>query len=383
MKHYQIVAMSVVGGLAGGWMISNAWRGATVSTEYLGFPEPAGSISAQWVNDDRPRNIIVFIIDGMGMAHLSLAMLSSATEPSVWRRFPVHTWYDPRPLRGPFTDSAAGATAIATGALTHPDRVGVDGDGAVLENLFELGREAGYSTGIVTDSYIWDASPAAFAAHAPSRDDAASILRQLSDADLDVQFGELEDVGEGEVPTWDDTIAMLESRYLLLDADLTVPLGTPIDQPLGAVFPEDSINDHTSRPNLQSMTELGLERLVGLSQPFLMMVESEELDSASHRNDSHRVLAGLDSIERSLQFLLDYVDDRGDTLLLVVSDHETGGLAITYDPETYPAMHLTWSTEDHTASFVPLLATGPGAESFRNVIRIWEIGDRLKVLVGG
>ncbi len=46
-------------------------------------------------------------------------------------------------------------------------------------------------------------------------------------------------------------------------------------------------------------------------------------------------------------------------------------------------MTLFWSTDEHTASVVPLLAFGPGAESFTRIHRVSEVGSTLMALVQG
>lgn len=349
------------------------------SVDYQGYAEPAKPVATY--SGPPPRNVIVFVADGMGFGQLSLAMLASPAETSVWQRFSVRSWYDARPLRGPISDSAAGATALATGALTQPGRVSVDVEGEPLQSAFELATKRGWHTGIVTDSYIWDATPAAFTTHAVDRGDAASILRQQAMSELMVLFGELEDVGEDEVPDWAATEAILKQRFTLLDAKLTLPKDVTPNQPLAAVFPEDSIEDQSSVPTLRSMTALALERLAAMEGGFMLLVESEEFDSAGHRGDSRRLVSALGAIEDTLTLIMDFAQQRGDTLVLVVSDHETGGLALTYDRDTYPAIEMKWATRDHTSVFVPLLAEGPGAETFQNISRIWQVGEGLKGLV--
>ncbi len=112
---------------------------------------------------------------------------------------------------------------------------------------------AGQRTGIVTDSYIWDAPPAAFAAHAGSRDDAAAILKQFAEGQLDVLFGELEDVGEEGVPEFGETEVLLGQRFLLFGPE-PVPasqlIEVPDQEPAAAIFEEDQIEGLDSTPNL-------------------------------------------------------------------------------------------------------------------------------------
>ena len=329
-----------------------------------------------------PRSIIVFVADGLGFSHLSLGLHTQRTdEVPVWQRFSTTGWYDTRPLAGPITDSAASGTALGTGFPTTNDRIGLDKDGTVLSNLFEEAWLADYRTGIVTDSYIWDATPAAFVTHTINRDNAEDIMRQLAQSQLEILFGELEDVGEGDVPDWNSSMEILASRFHMLDAHLKIPPELAPDAPLATAFPEDSIMDDQSTPSLLSMTEVALTRLSSTDQRFLLLVESEEMDSASHKNDSKRLQSGLYSIQNTLEFLLNYVEEDGDTLLLVISDHETGGLAVSYDLDTYPNLKLVWASNDHTATVVPWMAMGPGADVFLGVKRIWELGLRLKGLL--
>lgn len=324
-----------------------------------------------------PKNIIIFIADGMGFGHLSLAQLMSSENNGVWGRFQVKSWHQPRSTYGPLTDSGASATAMATGTPTFFDVIGEDPDGVRQESVFERGVSEGYITGIVTDSYIWDATPAAFVAHTPSRDNAREILEQIADSELELIFGELEDVGEDEVPEEAETLELLASRFTLLDHSLNAK---DHEGPVAVVFDEDEIQDLDSHPNLPQMTSVALDRLVSKNKPFLLLVESEETDSGSHENDSDRVTRGLESIMETLSMLMDFAEKDGETLVVFTSDHETGGLVVRAERD-YPHMQISWGTFEHTASVVPLYAYGPGADHFQHIDRNWHIGQRLKDLV--
>jgi len=162
-----------------------------------------------------PSNVIVFVADGLGFAHLSAARaaLHGMGGAAVWDRFTSTGWHQPHSATGFLVDSAGAATALATGVPTHNDRIGVDTEHAPLPNLFERAAELGYRGGIVTDSYVWDATPAAFATHTVSRDNAASILEQLTEAPIELLVGELEDLGEGDVPEREPTLSLLAERF--------------------------------------------------------------------------------------------------------------------------------------------------------------------------
>ena len=163
---------------------------------------------------ETPRNLILVIADGFGFAHLTAARttLHGINGASVWDRFSHIGWQRTHPVVGFITDSGAAATALATGHQTNYEAIGVDVDGRPLETLFERAADLGYRTGVVTDSYIWDATPAAFVTHSPQRgnDNAGATLSQLGESSLEILVGELEDVGEDEVPGWEASVELLE-----------------------------------------------------------------------------------------------------------------------------------------------------------------------------
>jgi|GEM_PF-2529950 len=335
------------------------------------------------VYSEKPKNIILFVADGLGFSHMSLALHTQQPEgaSSVWQQFDVKGWHDSKSTFGPLTDSGASATAMATGTTTYWEVIGMDEEGEHLTNVFELATEQGYQTGIVTDSYIWDATPAAFVAHTKSRDNSRDILMQIASSELDLLFGELEDVGEDENPDYKTTIEIITQRFHLLDKPLNTPIADVSDRPIAAIYNEDEVQDLNSKPNLTQLTEKALEYLTTTDKPFMLLVECEELDAASHDNNSQRVLRGLRSIQSTLSLLLEFSEDQRETLVVFTSDHETGGLAALGNFDNYPNMQIRWSTKEHTGTVVPLLAKGTGAAHFASVEQTWEIGEILKALI--
>ncbi len=328
----------------------------------------------------RPRNVILFVADGMGFPHLMLARmtLDGIGGGSSWDRFESTGSLASHSAGGFLTDSAAAATALATGHLTHPGFVGVGPEGEPLTSLLEVAAERGYRTGIVTDSYVWDATPAAFATHVADRTRAAEILQQLTASRLEVLFGELEDVGEDGVPEREPTLELLARRFEILDHELVVGLE---DRPIAALFDEDEINDLDDVPNLPRMLEVALDRLSSDERPFVLLVESEEPDAASHDHDFERLVRGLASIDATLTALLDFIEEDGETLLLFTSDHETGGLALSIRGRDNRTLVPLWASEDHTGAPVPLMASGPGAEGFGGAWSSWQVGRALQGLL--
>lgn len=333
---------------------------------------------------ETPRNLILFVADGLGFAHLSAARaaLHGINGPAIWDRFTATGWQRTHPQTGFLTDSAAAATALATGQPTSPGAIAVDAEGQPLETLFEHAALLGYRTGVVTDSYVWDATPAAFITHSPVRGNAnaESVLRQLGDSSLEVLVGELEDVGEGKVPDWQTSVELLRRRFEVLGPEPSVDMLRTLEMstsPTAAIFEEDQLGDLESKPTLPALVSPTLRRLSSKDQPFLLLVESEEPDSASHEGDLERLLRGMQAIEAALEILLDFAADDGETLLVFTADHETGGLALSIANRSNSDLRSIWATSDHTGSAVPVLAFGPGSDAFGGIHTNWEIGRLL------
>ena len=144
--------------------------------------------------------MIVLQGDGMGTAQRDLIRLvtvgNKAGQDLVMNRLEhtglVHT--DPADPKQAVTDSAAAATAFATGVKTFNGGVGVDANGKPVRTLLEDARRAGKSTGLVTTSQVTDATPAAYAAHVSDRAQQSEIARQfLESSKPDVILGGGED----------------------------------------------------------------------------------------------------------------------------------------------------------------------------------------------
>lgn len=384
---FRVLFLSALLVAASFWLFSRVTGTAVMGVSKEHFPlkrASAASESRETVTvEPRPRNIIVFVADGLGFSHLSAAraLLYGIDGAAVWDRFPFTGWQHTHPGRGYLTDSAASATAMATGVATRNGAIGVSVDGTPQTTLFERATASGYRTGLVTDSYIWDATPAAFVTHAAKRSDAASILRQLADTPLDVLFGELEDVGEEEVPTWDATVAMLEKRYSVRGPEpidsAGLLQGLEVGQPVAAIFEEEQVTDLSSTPTLPDLVTAALDRIGSNEAPFLLLVESEEPDTASHRHDLGRLIRGMEAIAATLTIVLDFAEVEGETLVVFTSDHETGGLVLSVTDDSHSNLRALWASEDHTGVAVPVMAIGPGAEAFAGIQTNWQLGQRL------
>ena len=122
---------------------------------------------------------------------------------------------------------------------------------------------------------------------------------------------------------------------------------------------------------------------------FFIMAEGSQIDWAGHENDFDYQYEEMDEFHDVVGHALEYVKSRDDTLLIVLSDHETGGLLIEMDElrrKPSNSMLLSWNTAleegTHTGSMIPAFSYGPGAINFTGVIDNTDVFFSLKEAIG-
>lgn len=309
-----------------------------------------------------PRNVVLVIGDGMGLSQVSAGRLANGGALNL-DRFPVTGLVDTTSASGAITDSAAGATAYATGVRTHNGLVGVDATGEPVETLVEWAAGRGMATGLVATSRITHATPASFAAHVPDRGAEEAIATQMAEAPVDLMIGGGRDRFAPESRSdGTDLLAVLQASGRAVVTGLDDARSASL--PLVALLDEKALAGAPRRgPVLADAAALAVEKLASDPDGFFLMVEGSQIDWAGHVNHVPWLVEEVLDLDRALAPILAFAEARGDTLVLVTADHETGGLALKH-AEAGERVTGRFVTHHHTAPMVPLYAYGPGAEAF-------------------
>lgn len=346
-------------------LISIAFLSCTTATKPL--PSPAPAI---------PRSVILMIADGAGAAHFTAGRMVRGAAFQTGR-LPYSGLVSTSPLEdSTVTDSAASATAFATGVRVSYTALSMDRAGKKLPTALEAAEALDKSTGLVTTTNFWDATPAAFAAHAATRYETDTIIEQMlkSGAEVIAGGGAARFGREGR-GTLDDLGAAAGYAIVKSAAELqTVGAGRVLavfaTQPQEVDFPE---------VRLPILTRFALDRLSPDPEGFFLVVEHEGTDGASHANQSDKFISSMVSFDEAVGVALEFAAARNDVLLIVASDHECGGLQI--HREKGSEMELVWATKSHTGEAVPVFAYGPGAENFTGLMDGEALGKKLLNLI--
>ncbi len=382
------------------------------------------------VSADCPQNIILIIIDGGGFNHIKAAdyynygkkggqsfekfpvRLAVTTYPAGGSYEPKRAAEDFNYVKTGFTDSAAAATALSTGAKTSNGSIGLDVNGNSLEHIIEKCEKLGMSTGVVTTVPISDATPAGFVAHSESRKGFQQIADEMiNKSALEVLFGcgnpffgddgrKLDKPGNfeyvGSQKIWKSLIKDtagndadsdgIADKWTLIQSRqdfLNLAQGKTPKRVVGIAEAATTLQENRSGksnvpfdvpfnhnvPSLSEMTKAALNVLDDDNDGFFIMIEAGAVDWASHDNDSARVIEEMADFDNAVETVIKWIESKSSwkqSLFIITADHETGYLAVVvsrtgFDKKT---PEMKWHSTDHTNSLVPFYAKGQGSKLF-------------------
>ena len=366
------------------------------------------------------KNVIYLIGDGMGFGAVSSLLLS---EDSVtgFEQAPVIGLSETCSANNYVTDSPAGGTALACGIRTKNGYLGVDPEGKPLTSILRKAQAMGKRSGIVVNTVLTEATPAAFYAGVTSRSMSFDIAKQFTESDVDVAIGAGLEPFIKRPDSLDLTATLINKGYDV-HLDWKTVLGTTSKKfvgilPMGDVHRRNESGNTTagaadgaevclaaklaasseengdttrlSEPTvyLEKATAKALEVLSNDNrQGFFLMIESAIIDGYGHNNDSEGMIEEMKEFDNTLRQLVAYVNQHPETLLVVTADHETGGTGVSYKSyevgSTTP-VQLSFSTKGHTGTVVPVFAYGAGAEAFAGIMKNTDLPKKIEEIMLG
>ena len=315
-----------------------------------------------------PKNTILFIGDGMGYQQVKAAgfYLNGKEGQFCFEKFPHKGQVTTHSASSQITDSAAAGTAIATGVKVKNGVISVriPGDGSELPSLLDYFRQEGKRVGLVSTAYISHATPAAFAAHTKSRNNNKDIISDYLETRPYVLMGGAKYVSEESALAGGYTVVtdLLE----LITLDLT-RAGRVWGQ-FGRNHLPYEADGLGKLPHLSDMTLSALTILNRNSNGFFLMVEGARIDHSGHGNNLKQNIFETIEFAKAVKKAVDWAGENEDTLIIVTSDHETGGMDVVRNNGKYKLPDVSWSTKGHTGVNVPLYAWGVNAEKFEGVL---------------
>ncbi len=337
-------------------------------------------------NSKKAKNIILLIGDGMGIGQIAAGTYSN-NNTSALERMSYIGLHKPSCYDSLITDSAAGATAFATGQKTYYNAVGVDKDTMPLKTILEEAEEKKFRTGMVATSTIIHATPASFATHNEYRRNYEEIALDLLDADVDYlvgggkKFFDRRDNDERDLLAEFRELGYLVGDYIeeFVDFKQKIPGNEKV---FYLTADKDPLPVYQGRDYLKDAAITGIEFLDDISDNgFFMMIEGSQIDWGGHANNSEWIIAEFIEFSQMIDQVLDWAEKDGETLVVITADHETGGF--TVQPGSRRDSLITaFTSMKHSGDFIPVFSYGPGSELFAGLYENTEIYYRMRKALG-
>ena len=352
--------------------------------------------SASLNNQNKAKNVILFIGDGMGISTITAARIFAGQEKGMsgednslsFDKFPNVALVKTYNLDAQVSDSAGTASAMNSGMKTQLNKINVQPDalfagcvrgrGKAPKLFAELVEDAGMSTGVISTARVTHATPAAVYGHAYDREwesdkdlsemahekgcsDLASQLINFKSGDgLDVVLGggqrsflpagEIEDGRVDEINLTSVWEQKSPQHIYANDATQLRDLEAADTQSVLGLFKESHLSFETSRdnekePGLRELTQFAIENLEARNTGYFLMVESGRIDHAHHASNAYRALSETEELAKAVA-LADKLTDDDDTLILVTADHSHVFTIAGYPVIGNPILGLVHSFDD-------------------------------------
>jgi len=341
-------------------------------------------------NENRAKNVILFLGDGMGIATVTAARIfdgqlrgENGEENALsFEQFPYLALAKTYNTNQQVPDSAGTMTAIMTGIKTDAGLIGLNqnaqrancksAQGNSVQTFLEQAAKAGMSTGVVTTTRVTHATPAATYAHTPERDwegdvdipqaardeGCKDIARQLLEfpygGGVDVVLGggrgkfmpntapdpvvgAMGERGDKRDLTAEWTKKYRNAAYVWNAQQLAAIDPNKTDHLLGLFnrsemsFDSDRKKEGRDEPSLTEMTKKAIAILKRNPEGFFLMVEGGRIDHAHHMGNAYHALDETREFANAVRAALNATDSK-DTLIIVTADH-SHTLTISGEPK--------------------------------------------------
>ena len=293
---------------------------------------------------EKVKNVILLIGDGMGPNQIKAGEIVKG-EPLFLQGIPQMTAVNTSSANNTITDSAAAATAMATGVLTYNSYVGLDPKGNELETIVDVAKRAGKRTGVISTEVLTGATPMGFSGHSINRANAKELVQtatETSNVDLFVGY----------------TYASVTYPEMYINAGYEIidEVDAISESAASKIFGQYDIYakapSMSADPTFAAFDRVVMESIEWLSKNengFFLMAEGAHIDHGGHNNDIDYMLSELYAFDDMVKAVVNWAEQRDDTIVIVTADHETGGLMIhdTATKENFFEKYW-WKTTGHS-----------------------------------
>jgi len=320
-------------------------------------------------NDDI--SVIMILGDGMGIPQLTAAYAEH--QHLNLSEYPYSGLVLTQAADKFVTESGAAATAMFYGMKTNYGYQGVDAFQTPLNGLYQQLKLKNYKRGIITSSFITDATLAALYRHGMDRYAYEEIaLDYLSDfPDFCVAGGKIHFDERSDGLNLLDSLSNKGVHLFYENDDIAQLHQLPT---MGLLYPSRPPYINNGRSDFLKTASLKALDLFD-QKPYFLLIEGALIDIAGHDTNIDRQIEETLELDEIAGIMLNYAKNHDNVLVLIVADHESGALTLLQDEgQNYVA---NYAVDEHSGNMVACFSYGPGAEKFTGMMENSDIYDKL------
>lgn len=293
------------------------------------------------------KNVIVMIPDGCASSVLTASrwyqVYNDPSKPNLHIDPYLSGMVKTHSSNAPIGDSAPTTSAYMTGQLTRTKYISMYPQHDALNDLIPTDSTRAYqpmatlleasrilknkATGLVVTCYFPHATPADCASHYYNRSAYQLLARQIVYNNVDVVLA------GGTNYMNDELRGYLRQRGVALYENDLAGVRAEKGGKLWGLFgsgdiPYDIDRDPEKVPSLAEMVSKAIGALSQNKDGFFMMVEGSKVDYAAHANDLIGAITEFLAFDEAVGVAMDFAEKDGNTLVVIMPDHCTGGLVL-------------------------------------------------------
>lgn len=334
------------------------------------------TISIVMAQNQKPKNIVLIVIDGFGMDHLNASALTNGGESNLYKL--SHSGFlKLADSTNKAVNPVSAVSAIACGVKTIDGGLGKDVNKNDVTNILEVAKKENKSTGIVSTSSITYPSPAAFYAHQSSYEKEEKIASSILTSELDVFIGGGLKNFTKRSDDADITRELRKLGYKLYEEVAKLDKGAT-KKVAGLVFPEHPTKAGLRGDYLQTAWHKAFRTLIKDENGYFMVVNLTQIDWACQLKDDKYLSNELKDLEAFIEQVYKYVGADRETLLVITSSYNRGNVE---KERKNGQAELKITDSEINSDLVPVFANGPGAENFSGVYKNTDLYMKLRSLL--
>lgn len=322
--------------------------------------------------NEKPDNIILVVANGLGYGHLSYISHELKNADLLVKYEAngiVYTTDECRKHHSP-------SVAIATGQIPEPKAAGIDIAGNKVATLLEIAKENKKAIGLVSAASVTDPINAVFFTHQKNMEKSEAVALDLFQLQPELIIAGGLKFFKNRTDNRDLMIEFKKGEYKIITDAKDITKGS---QPKTiALIDNENLPGAKQRDDFYVKAfQRAFKTLIKHDNGYFLVITLPHIKWSAKENNTEKMKDELEDLMNLISKINLFTADDSKTLVIIVSDTDTGALVVVPDDKST----VKWSSKENTPMTIPVFANGNGADLFRGYYPSTSIFQKISSLL--